>query len=63
MNANKFSLGKYELYSVREKIIRYFESTGAEFDLYGQLGDVQILNKKYLAIRHFNHGEGGQRTR
>ena len=35
MNANKFSLGKYELYSVREKIIRYFESTGAEFDLYG----------------------------
>lgn len=35
MNANKFSLGKYELYSVREKIIRYFEENNIEFDLYG----------------------------
>ncbi len=35
MNANKFSLGKYELYSIREKLIRYFEAKKTEFDLYG----------------------------
>lgn len=35
MNANKFSLWKYELYSFREKIIRYFETKKIEFDLYG----------------------------
>lgn len=35
MNANKFSLGKNELYSFREKIIRYFEAQKTEFDLYG----------------------------
>lgn len=35
MNANKFSLGKHELYSLRIDIIRYFEKNGVEFDLYG----------------------------
>ncbi len=35
MNANKFSFWKYELYSSREKIIRYFEKNHVEFDLYG----------------------------
>ncbi len=35
MNANKFSLGKHELYSLRVDIIRYFEKNGIEFDLYG----------------------------
>ena len=35
MNANKIWFWKNELYSSREKIIRYFESTWVEFDLYG----------------------------
>ncbi len=35
MNANKFSFWKYELYSFREKMIRYFEKEKIEFHLYG----------------------------
>ena len=35
INGNKTSLGKNELYSEREKAIRFFEWNNTEFDLYG----------------------------
>lgn len=35
INGNKTSLGKNELYSEREKAIRFFEWNNVEFDLYG----------------------------
>lgn len=35
INGNKTSLGKNELYSEREKAIRFFEKNNTEFDLYG----------------------------
>ena len=35
INGNKTSLGKNELYSEREKAIRFLEKNDVEFDLYG----------------------------
>lgn len=48
MNANKFSLGKHELYSERERAIRYFEKNNIEFDLYGPAWWHPNLKQKIL---------------
>ena len=48
MNANKFSLGRHELYSLREKIIRFFEAKNVGFDLYGPGWGKPNLKQKLL---------------
>lgn len=58
MNANKFSLGKNELYSTREKIIRYFEKVGTEFDLYGPAWWRPNLKQKILEYKPFPSWRG-----
>ena len=58
MNANKFSLGKNELYSTREKIIRYFEKVGTEFDLYGPAWWRPNLKQKILGYALFPSWRG-----
>lgn len=54
MNANKFSLGKHELYSTRVEIIRYFEKNNIEFDLYGPAWWRPNLKQKICWYTHFS---------
>lgn len=58
MNANKFSLWKYEIYSSRVDIIRYFEKNNIEFDLYGPAWWRPNLKQKILGYAPFPSWRG-----
>lgn len=53
INGNKYSLIENELYSEREKAIRYFESKNIEFDLYGTNRNIKNLKQRLLGYKMY----------
>lgn len=54
INGNKTSLGKNELYSERDRAIRYFEENNIEFDLYGTRWDRPNNRQKIFGFHPYS---------